>query len=747
MTLKFLSWNVNGFNEKSKRNKFEKIVKKKNIDVICCQETHVAKKHKHILINKKLGIEFINSDSKKKRGVVIYVKEKLEPKLICKDEEGRILGIQINFQGEKLNVVTVYAPNTNKWEFFKKLEQVLLDLENNKLVLLGDLNGVPVPELDRSSKRKNLNQGKLPRSFKDLEENLDLIDIWRDKNPMTKQFTHFSEPHQSWSRLDQIWISRELTIRVSKCEIQPRTLSDHNSITLHLKWDTQGIYKWRMNDYLFEKEDVIGKAKTILKEYFELNNNKETNMNIVWDASKAVLRGFLIQENSYRKKVKEQKKEELITQLRKCEKNLIEKPNDEQNKQLYKMLQTQYSTLINQEVEWGIKLMKQKFFESANKMGKLLAWQLRNRRKHNVINRVKVEEHVVEDPNEIKKSFINFYKNLYKREEGDVTEIGKYLEENRISSLSEEERNLLNKPIKAEEIQEAIKRMKLGKAPGPDGLSAKYYKVLDELVTPVLCEVMNEILRGGGMPASWKEAYITLIPKPDSDKLNIKNYRPISLLNNDYKIFADVMAGRLKKCLVNLIHHDQAGFLPKRQIKDNIRHIINLIEYLEGKNEIPAVLMFIDAEKAFDNVSWQFLIKCLEVVGIEGAFLEGIKAIYSQQSAKLIINNSLTESFDISKGTRQGCPLSPLLFIMVLEIITNKIRKTPEIRGIKIGRKEYKLKAYADDLMLSLEDPETSIGRVLELLEEFGKLSGFKLNRIKTKMMTKNLNEEIKNHL
>lgn len=86
--------------------------------MICCQETHVAKKHKHILINKKLGVEFINADVNKKRGLVIYVKEKWEPVLICKDDEGRILGVQMNHQGEKFNVVTVYAPNTNKAEFF-----------------------------------------------------------------------------------------------------------------------------------------------------------------------------------------------------------------------------------------------------------------------------------------------------------------------------------------------------------------------------------------------------------------------------------------------------------------------------------------------------------------------------------------------------------------------------------------------------------------------------------------------------
>uniref|UniRef100_A0A670KB41 Reverse transcriptase domain-containing protein n=1 Tax=Podarcis muralis TaxID=64176 RepID=A0A670KB41_PODMU len=491
-----------------------------------------------------------------------------------------------------------------------------------------------------------------------------------------------------------------------------------------------------MNEFLFENEEIIEKAKRTLKDYFDMNMNKETNINTVWDASKAVLKGFLINQNSYRKVKRRKKEEEILNQLRECER-----------KQTYRILQTQYSILIGQEVEWRIKVWKQKYFESANKTGKLLAWQLRKSKNQNVINKIRIEDQIVEDPKRIKENFIKFYEKLYKRKKEDIIGIKKYLEENRMKGLTEEEKIQLNKPIKTEEIQEAIKKMKLGKAPGPEGLSAKYYKVLEEYLAPVLCEVANNILRGGKTPDSWKEAYITLISKPDTDKLDMKNYRPISLLNNDYKIFAEVMANRLKKCLTNLIHTDQVGFLPNRQLKDNIRHIINIIEYLDCKNDIPAAIIFIDAEKAFDNVSWQFLLGCLETVGIEGSFLEGIKAIYSSQRAKLIINNDLTDSFEISKGTRQGYPLSPLLFIMVLEIIANKIRTTPEVRGIKIGGKEYKLKAYADDLMLSLEDPQKSVHRVIELLEEFGKLSGFKLNKSKTKMMTKNIEEVVKNQL
>uniref|UniRef100_A0A670ITK0 Reverse transcriptase domain-containing protein n=1 Tax=Podarcis muralis TaxID=64176 RepID=A0A670ITK0_PODMU len=747
MNLKILTWNVNGLNEKTKRNKIANVLKKKKLDVICIQETHVVKKHKHVLVNKNLGIEFINSGKEKKRGVVTYVDGKWEPKLIYKDEEGRILGVQISFKGEKINVVNIYAPNTNRLEFYKKLEQVLLELGDNKMILLGDFNAVPTLEMDRQTDKRKRKQGKLPESFHNLEENMDLTDVWRHKHPTEKQFTFFSEVHKSWGRIDQIWASRAITLRVTKCEIQPRTLSDHNSITLEIKGESQGGFRWRLNDYLLDNDEVIEKARATLKEYLVLNLNTGTNIEIVWDASKAVLRGFFIQQNNYRKKIKQQKIEEILGQLREHEKKLTKNPKDEQSLQSIKILQRQYSILTNQEIEWKIKTMRQRYFESANKTGKFLAWQLRKRQKQNVINKIMVGEELITDPKRIQQNFLQFYEELYKKGEEDLTQIEKYLERSTGKTVTEEERTQLNRPISLEETERAIKKMKLGKAPGPDGLSAKYYKVLGDQLVQTLCDTMNNILRGGKVPESWKEAFITLIHKPDTDKLNMKNYRPISLLNNDYKIYTDIMANRLKKCLINLIHKDQVGFLPNRFLKDNVRHVVNIIEHLEVNNNIPASLIFIDAEKAFDNVSWRFLVKSIEKAGIEGEFLKGIQAIYLDQYAKLVINNNITNRFKIEKGTRQGCPLSPLLFILVLEILANKIRSKPEIKGIKIGSKEYKLKAYADDLMLSLEEPQESLGKALEILEEYGKVSGFKLNKTKTKMLTKNIGNDGKEGL
>uniref|UniRef100_A0A670JBZ4 Reverse transcriptase domain-containing protein n=1 Tax=Podarcis muralis TaxID=64176 RepID=A0A670JBZ4_PODMU len=425
------------------------------------------------------------------------------------------------------------------------------------------------------------------------------------------------------------------------------------------------------------------------------------------------------------------------------EQKLIKKPNNTKIKQEIKILQTQFSMLINKEVEWNIKRLRQKNFEFANKSGKWLAWQVKKRKEQNTINKIVVNGEETADPKEIRKGFVDFYKQLYRnRERNNKKKIERYLKEKAIRKITMDQKDQLNAPISKEEVEEVINELKRGKAPGPDGLTASYYKDLkDRLIVPLI-EVMNNILKVREIPETWKEAFITIIPKQDSDLTQVKNYRPISLLNTDYKIFAGILAKRLKKILVRIIHEDQAGFLPGRQLRNNIRNVINIIEYLSDRGDKQVSLIFVDAEKAFDNVIWEFMLENLELMDVGRDFLNGIRAIYTEQRAKLIVNNVITEDIKISKGTRQGCPLSPLLFITVLEVLLNAIRQNKRIKGVTLGLNEYKVKAFADDVVLTVEEPTESIREVLDEMEQFGKVAGFRLNKSKTKMMVKNMDQE-----
>ena len=139
------------------------------------------------------------------------------------------------------------------------------------------------------------------------------------------------------------------------------------------------------------------------------------------------------------------------------------------------------------------------------------------------------------------------------------------------------------------------------------------------------------------------------------------------------------------------------------------------------------MIISIDAEKAFHKIQHPFMIKTLQKVGIEGTFLNIIKVIYDKPTANIILNGEKLKPFPLRSGTRQGCPLSPLLFNIVLEVLATAIREEKEIKGIQIGKEEVKLSLFADDMTLYIENPNNATSKLLELTNRFGKQAEYKI--------------------
>ena len=136
------------------------------------------------------------------------------------------------------------------------------------------------------------------------------------------------------------------------------------------------------------------------------------------------------------------------------------------------------------------------------------------------------------------------------------------------------------------------------------------------------------------------------------------------------------------------------------------------------------MIISIGAEKAFDKIQHQFVIKTLQKMGIEGTYLNIIKVTYDKPTANILLNGEKLKAFPLRSGIRQGCPLSPLLFNIVLEVLATAIREEKEIKGIEIGKEEVKLSLFADDMILYIENPKDATRKLLELINEFGKVAG-----------------------
>ena len=188
--------------------------------------------------------------------------------------------------------------------------------------------------------------------------------------------------------------------------------------------------------------------------------------------------------------------------------------------------------------------------------------------------------------------------------------------------------------------------------------------------------------------ALFYEDGIILIPKPDGDITKKENFRPLLLKNIDAKLLNKILANHIQEYIIKIIHHDRVGFIPGMQGWYNIHKTINVIYHINKRKDKNHMIIQIDAAKAFDKVQCPFMIKTLSKVGLHGAFLDIIKAIYKRPTANIILKGQKLRAFPLRSGIRQGSQLSPLLFNRVLEVLATAIRQEKEIKTSQWERRK-----------------------------------------------------------
>ena len=230
------------------------------------------------------------------------------------------------------------------------------------------------------------------------------------------------------------------------------------------------------------------------------------------------------------------------------------------------------------------------------------------------------------------------------------------------------------------------------------------------------------------------EGVITCIPKTGKLRNDLKNWRPLTLLNSVYKFISGMIANRLKPELPYLINEDQTGFISGRFIGENTRTVYDLIEHCDTYHK-KGLILILDFAKAFDTIEWPFINTIFQHLNFGETFCEYLKLLQTNSYSRIEQNGFLSERVPLSRGCRQGDPISPYVFVICAEVLSHVLRECEDVRGIMVHEVEMLVSQYADDTTLFLDEDLKSFNCVVKILKWFEKRSGLAINNDKTKVV------------
>ncbi|KAI0491496.1 hypothetical protein KFK09_025756 [Dendrobium nobile] len=299
--------------------------------------------------------------------------------------------------------------------------------------------------------------------------------------------------------------------------------------------------------------------------------------------------------------------------------------------------------------------------------------------------------------------------------------------------------DLLVAPLSLEEVKKAVFDGNENTAPGPDGFTYAFYRKSWHVIGLQVYNAVNNFITKGSLPRGVKATAIALIPKC-SHAANINDYRPISLCNVLYKIVAKTLANRMKVVLPYIIHDSQSGFITNRCSTDNIILAADILRDFKGKEKYFGAKL--DIKKAFDTVSREFIISRLTQKGFPIAFVNWIKGCISEVHFSICLNGSLEGFFNSTSGLRQGCPLSPLLFCIAMDGLSQLLSDPQKFQGIHCKNVHISHLMYADDLLVVGKSSIHNARQLNQCLQTFGAFSGLHINSNKSAIIFSHQNVE-----
>ena len=640
------------------------------------------------------------------------------------DSDGRWLFCDIRWNDTNFCVCGVYAPNKDSPGFWNEVMSMSTSF-NEKLILIGDFNTC-LSDIDRTGPATSNNK-LCTIAIKEAMETYALQDIWRAQNGETRRYSWYrTKPTLSASRLDYALVSLGLSGSVEQCFYMHGLMSDHSAMYLYLNCSTfsrgPGFWKFNntlLNDILFiQKMNSVIQEKNIAAAALPPDEKWEYVKSAIiqhckeYSADKADEKRLIIGQLT--EKVTEM--EENIHTLADKDTQLLERTKlDLQEKVEEKM----YGTLFRSRAQWQCEGERNtKYF-----------YNLERKRANakcatNVFdssgNLCKKKETILEAQRV-------FYQDLYTRD----SEVHFEIENDTDIRISADNVAASEDEITQQELTAALKSLKNSKTPGPDGITADFYKVFWNQLSEIYTQAIKHGYQKNKMYRSAMRGVINMIPKPDKDTRYMCNMRPITLLNSDYKIVEKAIANRMLQGLQEVVHQDQKGFMPERRICVNIRRIFDLIDFTNQRS-IPAIILSLDFSKCFDKIEFCALKGALCYFGCSEVIQKWTDILYTGFTVRVQNNGHFSTDIDLQRGVHQGGCASAMYFLYCAELLGIALRKDKNIQGIPVKEIAAILGQYADDMDNYSLYEQSSLNAIISRLQWFHENTGFTVNYDKT---------------
>lgn len=719
--------NARGLRDKRKRNQIFSFLKSKRLDLVLIQETHGTQEIEPAWCTEWGGEIYFSHFNSASRGVMILCSSAIKVRSSCSDTSGRWVRIEVIIQDMVFTLFNLYAPNNEREqiEYYDNVNNYIMRSTNADNIIIGGDFNVHLENIDK--KGANIGIKKSKQNIQQIMNNYNLIDIWREKHKSTKQYTWENATIGVMTRLDYYLISRTLQSEVDTCVITESILTDHRMVILSLKTNsksTRGPGFWKFNNSLLIDNTYNEQATKIMAETWDETSDM-TDIRVRWDYLKFQIQTHAVTYSKRKAKVRreiEQKVTEQLDNLHKAKcSNGLSDQQDTKRRELQATLENIYAYK-----ERGAQIRSRvEFIEKNEKSNKYFYNQEKQQFARKTITKLQVNDDIVTQERLILHELSVFYNNLFASKYKSIPTF-EDIERINIPTLSEDNKRMCDKELSSLECKIALQSMNKNKSPGCDGLTVEFYIRFWEALGGKLTETLAFVQKKGELSTSQKRGVITLLAKKGKDELFIKNWRPVSLLNIDYKILTKALAKRLSNVIPSLIHVDQKGFIKGRYIGENIRQAQDIIEATRVKRKT-GLMLLLDFEKAFDSIEWLFMIQCLRKFNFGEVFIQWVNTCYKNACSTVINNGYNCGWFKIKRGVRQGDPLSSYLFLLCIEILAQTVRDNTSTIGIVIGGHEFKINLFADDATCYIED-EDSLVCLIELIDKYSKYSGLRLN-------------------